>query len=307
MTLQVDDYLAWTPADMEQGAVWLTLKATDMEMAASAVRNAAADGTAGQCGPFVESRRAEASEIADRIGELADLLRGARTEIRNAGSELESLVGLLRADCLAIEDEGFERVDGVEVRDARTEYANGQEREVRTNRARELKARLIGRLGDLRARDEAADQALHQLVDRPVRDRTPEGNGDPSAAGISAVTGITAMTEAAAALAERQWAEAARSAGRGLVTVRGLGPIAAALGFAGGVAARPEDEPLFEAIVAEGVGTVAGGAGVPLGILLGAQAGPLGAAAGGLGGFFAGPYAGQWASSKAREWFDNAN
>jgi hypothetical protein len=74
MSLGVDDYLAWTPEGMAQGAVWLRLKATDMEMTATAIRNAAADGTASQCGAFIEARRSEADDIADRIQRLSELL-----------------------------------------------------------------------------------------------------------------------------------------------------------------------------------------------------------------------------------------
>lgn len=307
MSLGVDDYLTWTPADMAQGAVWLRLKANDMEMTATAIRNAAADGTAGQCGAFIDARRDEAHDIADRVQKLAEFLGGAATALSQASADLGSAVARLRDDCATIDDEGFERFDGFHVRDARTEYADAADRNLREQRAKELQDELKKHMGDIRAYDERADRALHAVVDRPVRDRTPEGNGDPSAVGLTTVSGIGALTSGAAALAEENWKEAARAAGRGLITVRGLGPAAMILGFAGGVADRPEDEPLLEAIAAEGVGTAAAAAAIPVGMFFGARAGLPGVIAGGVGGFFASPFVGQSASSKMRDWFDSEN
>lgn len=307
MSLGVDDYLAWTPADMAQGAVWLRLKANDMEMTATAIRNFAADGTEGQCGAFIEARRTEAEDIADRIKGLSDHLGNAATAIMAASDDLVGAVAKLRDDCTVIDEEGFERFDGSRVRDTPTEYADAAERDLREQRAGELQGDLERHMQEIRERDEEADRVLHGLVNRPVRDRTREGNGDPFAIGLTAVSGIGAVTSGAAALADGHWKEAARAAGRGLTAVRGLGPAAMILGFAGGVAGRPEDEPLLEAIAAEGVGTVAAGAAVPIGTFFGAQAGKPGAIAGGIGGFLASPFVGQWASSKTREWFDHEN
>ena len=307
MSLGVDDYLAWTPEGMAQGAVWLRLKATDMEMTATAIRNAAADGTASQCGAFIEARRSEADDIADRIQRLSELLSAAATEFKDVSADLVGAVAGLRDCCARIDEEGFERFDDSRVRDTRTEYADATEGNARRESAADLERELAGRVREIRRRDEETNRVLHEIVDRPVRDRTPEGNGDPFAVGLSAASGIGAVTSGAAALAGKDWREAARAAGRGLATVRGLGPVAMMLGFAGGVAARPEDDPLLEAIVAEGFGTMAAGAGIPIGMAFGARAGLPGVIAGGVGGFMASPFIGQMASSKTREWFDNAN
>lgn len=307
MSLGVDDYLTWTPADMAQGAVWLRLKANDMEMTATAIRNFTADGTEGQCGAFIEARRTEAEDIADRIKGLSDLLSSAATAIKEASADLVSAVARLRDDCTTIDEEGFERFDDSRVRDARTDHSGTAERDLREQRAGELQGQLAKHMREIRERDKEADRVLHELVDRPVRDRTPEGNGDPRAIGLTAVSGIGAVTSAAAALAEGHWKEAARNAGRGLVAVRGLGPAAMILGFAGGVADRPEDEPLLEAIAAEGVGTLAAGAAVPIGAAIGARGGLPGAIFGGAAGAAFSPFAGQWSASKMREWFDHEN
>lgn len=79
------------------------------------------------------------------------------------------------------------------------------------------------------------------------------------------------------------------------------------LGFAGGVADRPEDEPLLEAIAAEGVGTLAAGAAIPIGAAIGARAGLPGAIIGGVAGAAGSPFLGQLSASKVREWFDHEN
>lgn len=308
MTLGVDDYLAWTPADMGQGAVWLRLKANDMEMTATAIRNFAADGTAGQCGAFIEARRTEAEDIAGRVQGLSDLLSNAATEVKEAGADLVGDIARLRDACTAIDEEGFERFDGSRVRDARTEYADEAERDLREQRAADLQDELEEHLREIRERDEQADRVLHGLVDRPVRDRTDKGNGNPFAIGISEMAGISATIDAGASLAEGHWKEAARNAARGLTSVRSLGPAAAVLGFAGGVAGRPEDEPLFEAIVAEGAGSVAAAWGAPVGTAIGfAIGGPVGSAVGGVGGALLGAGTSQWTASKVREWFDHEN
>lgn len=309
MSLGVDDYLTWTPADMAQGAVWLRLKANDMKMTATAIRNAAADGTAGQCGAFIDARRDEAHDIADRVQKLAEFLGGAATALSQASADLGSAVARLRDDCATIDDEGFERFDGFHVRDARTEYADAADRNLREQRAKELQDELKKHMGDIRAYDERADRALHAVVGRPVRDRTDFGNGNPFATGITATSMVTAFASAGASVVEGKWAEAARDAGRGFMQARGLGPVMAVLGFAGAVAARPEDEPLHEAIVAEGVGTLAATAGGPLGIAAGLYlAGPLGGVIGGAVGTFGGGITvSPLASSLVRGAFDRAN
>lgn len=308
MSLGVDDYLGWSPAEMSGAASWLSGTSKDMELSAKALRNAAADGTAGQCGPFIDARRTEAAGIADRVHELSELLRDSARLVEDAGTDLATLVGLLRDECRVIDEEGFERFDGTGVRNTRTEYAAEDERDRRQRRAEELQDQLRGHLKEIRLRDDQADRALHGLVDRSVRDRTRAGNGDPFVVGLSETTLIGGVTRAAAALAEGHWQEAAREAGRGLVTVRALGPVASLLGFAGGVAGRPEDEPLFEAIVAEGVGSVAAAGGIPLGMAIGgALAGPPGSVIGAGSGAGSSMFGGQWTASRVRAWFDSEN
>lgn len=308
MSLGVDDYLRWSPADLSVAASWLAESSKDMEMSAKAFRRAADNGTANQCGSFIDARRTEAADIADRIDRLAKVMQEASDRIKTAERDLVSAVGNLRGADLEMRDSGFERAAGDVVTDTRITYADASERHDREKEADYHAQRIRGFLNDVKSADEMANRDLHEVVDRDVRDRTAKGNGDPFAGDFSAATIVGSVTTAAAALAEGHWEEAARAAGRGLAMVRGLGPAAGGLGFLGAVAARPEDEPLLEAIAAEGVGTIAGAAGLPLGVFLGgAAAGPPGAVVGGGVGLAGGAAVSSKVASEVREAFDRAN
>ena len=309
MSLGVDDYLAWTPGDMSGAAAWLKEHAQLMDDSASAIRDAAARGTEGQSGPTIESRRADAAEQAERIDELADALNAAGAVIHAAGAALVSAVGRLRDVEHQLLAEGFERGAGERVSDSRTSYEDAAERQTREARAEEFRERVWELLREIRDVDDKANRDLHAVVNRDVRDRTAAGNGDPFAVGISPTSMVAALANAGAAAVKGEWAEAAREAGRGLMQARGLGPVMAGLGFVGAVAARAEDEPLHEAIVAEGIGTLAGAAGAPVGFGLGfAAAGPPGALIGtATGAFGGGTVVSPWVASKVRANFDRAN
>ena len=309
MNLTIDDYLAWTPWDITGVAMSFEKKSESLEDLIRTLRDAADRGTEGQEGPFIESRKNDTSEFLGRIAGLADILAKAALALRTASYALGSKVRDLRELDAQVSDEGFTRVDGSRVVDTRTSYEDDVERAARTERAKDLEGQIRTKLDEIREADETADVDLHKTVDRDVRDRTAAGNGNPFAAGINPTSVVTAVASAGASLVEGKWAEAARDAGRGLMQVRGLGPVMAVLGFAGAVAARPEDEPLSEAIIAEGIGTIAGAAGAPVGFAFGvAFAGPPGGAAGTVGGALGGGMVvSPLVASEVRAGFDRAN
>lgn len=313
MSLGVDDYLAWTPAGMDGAANWLADQSVAMGMSANAIRSAADRGTEGQSGAFIDQRREDAAGIAGRVGELADVLADASRVVRQAGTDLEGAVGRLRDDCRALREEGFVRFDGHGVRDASTGYADSVERQSRRTRATEFQSQLRNRLEEVHDLDEQANHALHEIAGRDVRDRTALGNGDPREVfrtGGGQTAAIGALTGTAAEVAAGSWMDAVLDSGKGetvggSLLARGLGPIAAGMGFIGAVADRPEGEPLHEAIVAEGVGTVAGLAG---GVLGGAVGLGTGGPAGGATGYFSGTLATNMSATAAvRGAFDRAN
>lgn len=309
MSPGVDDYLAWTPGDFAGAAEWLEEKSAAMDESARALREATDRGTEGQCGPFIDARRADAEEQAKRIDGLADILLESSRVVRGAGTALESAVQRLRDLDHRLHAEGFTRDEGARVVDTWTSYKDASDRQNRTTRAEELREQLRDLLAEIREVDDRANRDLHSVVDRDVRDRTAAGNGDPFVVGISAVSVVAAAAKAGAEVLEGNWAEAAREAGRGMMQVRGLGPVMAGLGFVGAVAARPEDEPLHEAIIAEGIGTIAGAAGAPIGAGFGAfWAGPPGGLiGGGIGAAGGGVVISPWVASKVRGEFDRAN
>ncbi|OAH63533.1 hypothetical protein AYJ66_11810 [Dietzia cinnamea] len=309
MTLGVDAYLNWAPADMTSGADWLRVKSDLGEEAARGIREGGERGTEGQCGQFITRRREESEEISGRLFQLADMLHGASKVVRAAAAELDVLVAGLRQVEYELLDQGFVRVEGEHVRDTRTTYADATERSDRESEAEGFRERIWELLGAIRETDDRANRELHGIVGREVRDRTAAGNGDPWAVGLSGTAKVSAAAATGASLVEEKWYEAVLDSGRGTVAANALGPVMAGLGFLGGVASRPGDEPLREAIVAEGVGTIAGFAGGPLGIAAGLvvggpPGGVVGGAAGTLGG---GPYLSALASSWVRGAFDRAN
>lgn len=304
VTAGIDEFLSWRPADLVQAAVWLRMKRNDIQMSITGLNNAARDGTTGQCGSYIDERRAEADELGSRMDELARILDGAANTLDTAGELLLSLIGSVKAVCAEIDDGGFIRSDGCTVLDARSEIEIGADKVDREIWARELSQRLRELRDQISDCDSAANQALHSVVDRPVRDRTPEGNGNPFVTGLSSTTVITASASAAAELVDGNWRAAAAEAGRGIVAARSFGTALAGIGCVGGVASRPEDEPLMEAIVAEGVGALAGTIALPIGAAFGAPLGPLGAF---MGGTAIGGATAQWTASAVREGFDRAN
>lgn len=308
MSLGVDDYLAWAPASMSDGARWLTTASEDLDSSAVALREAADRGTEGQSGHFITQRRDDAAEEVRRIFGLADMMHEAGTVIANAGMDLDSAINRLRQVETELLAEGFVRVEGEHVRDARDSYADATEREDREAKAEDFRERIWEILDEIRAADVRANHALHRIVGRDIRDRTDLGNGNPLVAGISATAEVGAISSAVADLVGERWGQAALDSGRGALLARSLGPVMAGLGFIGAVAARPEDEPLLEAIVAEGIGTIAGAAGFPLGIGTGLAVGGLpGGVVGGAVGLAGGTYTNALASSRVREAFDRAN
>ena len=90
-----------------------------------------------------------------------------------------------------------------------------------------------------------------------------------------------------------------------LAPLRGMGPVATILGFVGGVAAAPEDEPLHETLLAEGAGVLGGELGGRVGFGFGGFVG--GPVLAGAGHFSGGLVGGLWAASQVRERFDRAN
>lgn len=309
MSLTIDDYLAWTPWDITGVAMSFEKKSASLEDLIRTLRDAADRGTEGQEGPFIESRKNDTTELLGRIAGLADILAKAALSLRTASYALGSKVRDLRELDAQVNDEGFTRADGARVVDTRTSYEDDVERAARTDRAENLEDQIRTKLDEIRAADETANVDLHETVDRDVRDRTAAGNGNPFAAGISPTSVVTSVASAGASLVEGKWAEAARDAGRGLMQVRGLGPVMAVLGFAGAVAARPEDEPLGEAIIAEGIGTLAAAAGPAVGTAAGLYlGGPPGGLVGGAGGaYVGGVYISPWVASEVRKRFDRAN
>lgn len=308
MSLGVDAYLAWTPGGMSGAADWLKLKSELMDQSARSLRDAADRGTENQSGQFITSRRQDAADHARRIDELADLLLEASRVVRQAGTALESAVRRLGEVDAQLREEGYERVAGERVGDRRSSYEDAADKQTREARADEFGAQIGDLLQEIRDADDQANRDLHSIVGRDVRDRTAAGNGDPFAVRLSTVSIIGAVTSAATSVVEGRWKEAVLASGRGMTMAKGLGPVMAGLGFIGGVAARPEDEPLHEAIVAEGVGTVAGAGGLPLGFAAGfSLAGPPGGVLGGAVGIAGGTYASALASAEVRKAFDRAN
>lgn len=309
MTLGVDAYLSWAPADMASGAEWLRAKSDLVEEAARDIREAGERGTEGQCGQFITRRREESEEISGRVLELSDMLHDASKVVRRTGAELDVLVANLRVLENELLVEGFVRVEGEHVRDTRTTYADATERSDRESEAEGFRRRIWELLAAIREIDDRANRELHGIVGREVRDRTAAGNGDPRVVGLSGTAKVSAAAATGASLVEGKWYEVVLDSGRGTVAAKALGPVMAGLGFLGGVASRPEHEPLHEAIVAEGVGTVAGFAGGPIGIAAGLLVGgPLGGVVGGAAGTVGGgPYLSALASSWVRGAFDRAN
>lgn len=316
MSLGVDDYLTWTPADMAGGADWLRVKAGLVEDSAGGIREAGDRGTEGQCGQFITQRREESEEISRRVYRLADMLREASAVVRQAGTELGVLVTRLRAVENELLAKGFVRVEGEHVRDTRATYADATERSDRETEAEGFRERIWELLDAIRETDDRANRELHGIVGRDVRDRTDKGNGTVGTVVPAFVRGElntafpAAAASTAAAMAGPAYDEALASSWRRppvgfLAPLRGTGPAATILGFVGGVAAAPEDEPLHETLLAEGAGVLGGAVGAPVGAaLLGFLGGFPGAMFGHFGGGIAG---GLWASSEVRERFDRAN
>lgn len=308
MSPGMDQYLTWAPTEMAAGADWLALKADLVEDSASAIRDAGERGTEGQCGQFITQRARDAADAARQVFELADLLREASNVVRQAAAELDVMVARLRDIENELVEKGFVR-EGELVRDTRTTYADATERDAREALAADFSKRIWGLLGGIRDADERANRDLHGIVGREVRDRTAAGNGDPRAVRLSDTAVVAAAAATGASLVEDKWFEAVLDSGRGLTLAKSLGPVMTGLGFLGGVASRPEGEPLHEAIIAEGIGTIAGAAGPFLGFALGAAvAGPLGGVVGGVtAGLRGAPYVSALASSWVRSAFDRAN
>lgn len=313
MSLGVDHYLTWAPAEMGVGADWLALKSELVEESANSIREAGERGTEGQCGQFITQRCEDAEEAARRVRELADMLREASAVVRGAGAELDALVTGLREAENEMRGRGFVRVRGEHVRDTRTTYADAKERSDREAEAQGFSDRIRDLLREIHAADDRANRGLHGIVDREVRDRTAAGNGDlrevwdePLAirgdhTTVPAAMGSTAMQilqgvqnrESGATGVSYGWWNAAR----------GGGPLMAVLGFVGGVANAPEDEPMHETLLAEGAGTVGGTLGSAFGFGAGGGPTPLGF----LGHLLGGIASSQVASSYVRGAFDRAN
>lgn len=313
MSLGVDDYLRWRPADMSAAARWLSDSSNNMEMSARAFRRAAENGTAQQCGSFIDARRTEAADIADRIDRLAEVMREASRYIKTAEKELVSAVGNLRGADLDMRDAGFERAAGDVVHDTRTTYGDASDRHDREKEADYHAERIQGFLKDIRSADEMANRNLHEVVNRDVRDRTAKGNGAPAAifdelwslrgdhTTVPAALGSTGMQLLRDV--QSRFTDANGVSLGWWNAARGGGPLISVLGFAGGVANAPEDEPINETLKAEGAGTVAGIVGAAVGFAIGG--GPT--AFGYVSHFLGGVGASQAASSYVRESYDREN
>ena len=312
----VDTYLTWSPVGLAGGADWLTVKSDLVEDSARAIREAGERGTEGQCGQFITRRRDESEEIAGRVFRVADLLREAGAVLRQAGAELDVAVAGLRAVENELRGRGFVRVEGEHVRDTRTSYADAAERSARQAEAESFRERIWDLLATIREIDARVDRDLHGIVGRDVRDRTDKGNGTVGTVVPAYFRGElntalpAAAASTAAAIAGPVYDEALASSWRRppvgiLAPLRGMGPVATVLGFVGGVAAAPEDEPLHETLLAEGAGVLGGAVGAPIGLGLGALGG--GPAGAGTGHFLGGLLGGLRASSAVRERFDRAN
>ena len=316
MTLGVDAYLSWAPADMASGADWLGVKSDLVEEAARDIREAGERGTEGQCGQFITRRREESEEISGRVFQLADMLHGASKVLRAAAAELDVLVAGLREVENELLEMGFVRVEGEHVRDTRTTYADATERSDRETEAERFRTRIWELLGAIRETDDRANRELHGIVGREVRDRTAAGNGAPGVVLPALFKGEwnaavpSAAASTAAALAGPAYGEALAHSWRRppvgfLAPLRGMGPVATILGFVGGVAAAPEDEPLHETLLAEGAGVLGGELGGRVGFGFGGFVG--GPVLAGAGHFSGGLVGGLWAASQVRERFDRAN
>lgn len=313
MTLGVDDYLAWRPAEMDRAAHWFSENSRLLDRVAKTVREGVERGTEEQWGEFIESIRSDGGDAATEIELVADLMLEASTTIRDAGADLASAVGSLRDVGTQLREEGYERIEGEHVGDRRSTYENADERIAREGRAEEFRDRIWELLSEIREIDDKANRDLHAIVDRDVRDRTDLGNGAPKAV-FAAGGGETAVVAALASTAAHQFDEAWKEAmsdssrgklGGGLTFARRLGPIASGLGFIGAAADRPEGEPLYETIFAEGAGVVGGLVGGPLGFAASLlTGGPKRAVSGYFGGTL---YGSMKASSEVREAFDRAN
>lgn len=313
MSLGVDQYLTWAPAQMAAGADWLVLKSDLVEESARSISEAGERGTEGQCGQFITQRREDAAEAARRVRELGDMMRKAGGVGRQAGAELDTLVTSLREADSEMRDRGFVRVEGEHVRDTRTTYEDAAERNARETEAEGFRVRIWGLLREIRAVDDKANHDLHNIVGREVRDRTAAGNGDLREVGgelfairgdhvtVPAALGSTAM-EILQAVQDREPMATGVSYGW-WNAARGGGPVMTMLGFVGGVANAPDDEPLLETLVAEGAGTVGGTLGSAFGFAVGG--GPT--LQGFLGHFLGGIAVSQSASSYVRGAFDRAN
>lgn len=309
MTLGVDDYLRWTPVELERAAHWFEENSGLLDRVSTTVRDGVERGTEEQWGEFIESIRLDGADASARINQLADLMLGAGTSLRDAGAALVSSIEKLRGVIDEAEAEGFfVRNDG-SVKDGSTGPLDAAEKLARTASAEGFRDRVSDLLTDIRATDDDTNRQLHALVDRDVRDRTHAGNSDPSstyaAAAIDFNTGLVEMNvDKMIAAGELPMLD-----GKWWNSARGLGLFGNLVGFAGGVASAPEGEPWYETLVAEGAGVVGGTIGSAVGPVV-ASAFPrikltpsnrlLSSVGGGIFGSIA-------VSSRVREAFDRAN
>lgn len=304
MSLGVYDYLAWQPAELETAAVWFADNARLLEWVAGTVRDGAERGTEAQHGEFIDSVRDDADTTSRRIYDLADMMDDAKKVLRSAGSDLTTLVGHLRSMVDEAEAADFVVEENADVIDSRRTFDSAEERVLRESEAQNRKTDIGAKLNEIRQVDDDANHRLHGIVGRDVRDRTPEGNGGlsttiPAAAGGTLLETFKLRYEAM--VNSGQWESSTRMSS----TLRGYGAAFEILGFIGGVANAPEEEPLHETLLAEGAGVLGGLAGSTGGLLLGtAAAGPLG---GLVSHFTGGALVAGWASSEVREAFDRAN
>ena len=309
MSLGVHDYLAWRPADLERAARWFSENSRLLDRVARTVRDGAERGTEAQHGQFIDAVRGDADAAARRIEHLADLMLETDVVLRRSGAVLVSAVDSLRGlvDEAAADD--FRVRDDGGVVDASRNAMDDPERAARRNRAAGLRDRIVDTLLLLRDTDDTMNRALHEIVGREVRDRTDEGNNDPTSAYASAAidlkTGIVELdVEKMIAAGELPQLD-----GKWWNSARGLGLVGNLVGFAGNVAAAPEGEPWYETLVAEGAGVVGGTAGSAVGpivvnLLPGIELGPKRRL---LSAVTAGGAGSVWASSEVREAFDRAN
>lgn len=313
MSVGVRRALAWRPGELVAVARCWEEKAREIDDMAVVVRDEVDRGTDGQRGEFIDRVRRDGETIMKNAIDAADLLLAGAAVLRRVEPDIVMAVATLGRVVDEARDLDLTVNDDGTVHGSRPAVgADASGAVAREARRAELQSDAVGALRALAEADERTDRELHGVVGREVRDRTWEGNWDPSSAygsgAISSLTGLFGTTYEASEVAgdiptsPRWWNQA-----------RNFGLFGNVLGFVGGVASAPEDEPWYETLTAEGVGAIAGSVGSVAGGPFASkltkffkldELSPAVALAGDVGG---GMIAALGASGAVRQEFDNAN